>query len=618
MRTTSFLLVLGITLTIPLTASAQNGGNIDLQAFRPAMDSRGFITVNASQVLGDKEVSFGLVTNWAKNLLTLRDGDKSYAVTNVISPTLVGAFGLNLKGLELELGVSMPFQVMSGDRSPDSDNMTPNDPNDDSNYQFEGQGIGDMGLHLKTRFLNTSRGPRIGLAMIASLYLPTASESGSWLGDKSLVPQVMMVVDKELGASGRIKLAANAGMRFRSGGDGFIDNGAGMSPLMPVTNQRVDVGTTIPFGAAISYALSPQKLDLVGEVFGAIPLSGENYQPLEAVAGLKVYLARNSFLTIGGGIGFLPDQGGNPDLRAFLGIVFEPKIGDRDGDGLKDDVDRCPNNPEDYDQFEDSDGCPELDNDRDGIVDTDDKCPNAPENKNGVEDDDGCPETVTMDRDGDGINDKDDSCPDDPEDKDGFEDNDGCPDKDNDKDGILDVDDLCINDPEDHDKFEDKDGCPDPDNDKDRILDKDDKCPNEPENYNGNKDKDGCPDPDITTRVVGGIKVLKKIYFEFDSAVIQQRSHHVLDAVAQTIKDNSDISLLEIQGHTDSRGNDLYNLRLSRARAKSVRAYLMGKKIAGKRLKAKGYGERVPLNKAKTEKAYGTNRRVEFVILKTD
>jgi outer membrane protein OmpA-like peptidoglycan-associated protein len=115
---------------------------------------------------------------------------------------------------------------------------------------------------------------------------------------------------------------------------------------------------------------------------------------------------------LGGGVGLAPSRGGNPDARAFLGIVFEPNIGDRDGDGLKDDVDRCPDDPEDRDDFEDEDGCPELDNDSDGIVDTDDQCPNEPEDKDGVDDQDGCPEPDQLDRDGDGILDQDDACPD--------------------------------------------------------------------------------------------------------------------------------------------------------------------------------------------------------------
>ena len=98
---------------------------------------------------------------------------------------------------------------------------------------------------------------------------------------------------------------------------------------------------------------------------------------------------------------------------------------DRDGDGIPDDKDKCPDDPEDKDGFEDEDGCPDPDNDEDGILDVDDLCPN------------------------------------DPEDKDGFEDEDGCPDPDNDKDRILDVDDKCPNEPETYNGFQDEDGCPD-------------------------------------------------------------------------------------------------------------------------------------------------------------
>ena len=54
---------------------------------------------------------------------------------------------------------------------------------------------------------------------------------------------------------------------------------------------------------------------------------------------------------------------GSPALRLFVGFIFEPRIGDRDGDGIKDDVDKCPDDPEDFDDFEDEDGCPDPDND---------------------------------------------------------------------------------------------------------------------------------------------------------------------------------------------------------------------------------------------------------------
>jgi hypothetical protein len=162
---------------------------------------------------------------------------------------------------------------------------------------------------------------------------------------------------------------------------------------------------------------------------------------------------------------------------------------DRDGDGIADSNDRCPNDPEDFDGFQDEDGCPDPDNDGDGVRDVDDRCPNQPGPRG-----DGCPKSVGTDRDGDGIADAFDKCPDEPEDKDGFQDADGCPDPDNDMDGIPDAKDQCPNEPEDKDGFQDEDGCPDPDNDKDGIPDVKDKCPNEPETFNGYQDEDGCPD----------------------------------------------------------------------------------------------------------------------------
>jgi hypothetical protein len=72
--------------------------------------------------------------------------------------------------------------------------------------------------------------------------------------------------------------------------------------------------------------------------------------------------------------------------------IPEANGGDRDGDGIADSRDRCPDDPEDRDGFQDEDGCPDPDNDRDGIPDVRDKCPNEPETYNGFQDDDGCPD----------------------------------------------------------------------------------------------------------------------------------------------------------------------------------------------------------------------------------
>ncbi len=608
---------------LPTVAAAQSAdkpaGNININAFHHAMDSRGYLTVNASQMLGHKEFSFGLVTDWGYKLLEFEGPNgTTMSIDNVITPTLIAAAGLKLGPAELELGVSVPFLIVSGDRGPD-DEGDPANNNDSRRFKIDGQGLGNVGVHLKTRFLKTSRGPKIGLGVVGSLYLPTASEPDKFLGEDKITPQGMVVLDKEFGDERRFRMALNAGIRYRTGSTTYQDTGAdvqdGQDPT-PQTMESFNTGTELPVGVGLAYALTPQKFDIVGEVYGAVPLGGSNYFPLEAIGGIKVYLARNSFLTLGGGTGIMPGQVGSPKARAFIGIVFEPNIGDRDGDGLKDDVDDCPDSPEDFDQFEDEDGCPEPDNDKDGILDEDDKCPLNPEDKDDFEDEDGCPEGNKNDRDGDGLLDDVDQCPDDPEDFDKFKDEDGCPDPDNDDDGILDVDDLCPNDPEDKDDFEDEDGCPDPDNDKDKILDVDDKCPNEPETKNGFEDEDGCPDRGRVVVTDTKIEILDKVYFEYNKAVIKSESFPILDAVAATLEGNPDIQLIEIQGHTDERGNDAYNLSLSDKRAKSVVKYLADKGIAADRLEGQGYGETQPIERKSTEQAYAKNRRVEFLILK--
>ena len=262
---------------------------------------------------------------------------------------------------------------------------------------------------------------------------------------------------------------------------------------------------------------------------------------------------------------------------------------DSDGDGILDSDDKCPHQPEDKDGFEDKDGCPDLDNDKDGLADTVDKCPGVDKDKaNNFKD-------VA-------------------EDKDNFEDDDGCPEFDNDKDGLVDKIDKCPNDPEDKDGFEDDDGCPDLDNDKDGILDVDDKCPNEPETKNNYLDDDGCPDQLKLIKVtVKKIEIKKKIYFDYNKAVIKKVSWPILYEIAKVLKARTSMTL-RIEGHTDNRGGRRYNLRLSRRRARAVRKFLIKQGIDPSRMIAKGYGFSRPIASNKTKAGRDKNRRVEFVI----
>ncbi len=96
----------------------------------------------------------------------------------------------------------------------------------------------------------------------------------------------------------------------------------------------------------------------------------------------------------GPGVGVLPGYG-VPTFRVFAGVRYTPTAHDRDGDGISDEDDKCPDTAEDRDDIEDTDGCPEEDpdSDKDGVPDHEDECPDHKEVINGYEDDDGCPDT---------------------------------------------------------------------------------------------------------------------------------------------------------------------------------------------------------------------------------
>jgi OmpA-OmpF porin, OOP family len=245
----------------------------------------------------------------------------------------------------------------------------------------------------------------------------------------------------------------------------------------------------------------------------------------------------------------------------------EVKLTDRDGDGIFDNVDKCPDDPEDKDNFEDEDGCPDPDNDKDGLLDKDDKCPNDP----GPKENDGCPD---KDRDGDKIVDRLDKCPDEP----GPPENQGCPDK-------------------------DRDG--------DTVVDRLDKCPDTP----GPPDNDGCPKYNLIVVKDDKIELKQKVHFATDKFKILSDSFAMLNEVADVLLKKPSIEV-RIEGHTDSRASLKHNMKLSQNRADSVKRYLEGQGVPGARMTAIGYGPNQPIDDNRTSMGRENNRRVEFFIVK--
>ena len=115
--------------------------------------------------------------------------------------------------------------------------------------------------------------------------------------------------------------------------------------------------------------------------------------------------------------------------------------------------------------------------------------------------------------------------------------------------------------------------------------------------------------------------IIKNIYYDFDKAELKTPAKRTLDTTVFTLMKQFPSIVIEISSHTDSKGDDVYNKKLSQKRAESVVNYLISRGIPSNRLRAKGYGEEKPI--APNENADGTdneigrekNRRTEFRII---
>ncbi len=201
-----------------------------------------------------------------------------------------------------------------------------------------------------------------------------------------------------------------------------------------------------------------------------------------------------------------------------------PPVGDSDGDGVNDNLDKCPGTP--AGTAVNANGC-ELDSDGDGVVDRLDKCPGTPAGAK-----------------------------------------------------------------------VDANGC-EFDSDRDGVVDSKDQCPNTPA---GDKvDEMGC-----------SFNLRLEVFFDTDSAIIKPESYPELDRAVRLMTTNDRLSGT-IEGHTDSRGSDAYNLKLSQRRADSVRQYLIDKGVPASRLDAVGKGESSPIADNATAEGRAQNRRVLLV-----
>ena len=301
----------------------------------------------------------------------------------------------------------------------------------------------------------------------------------------------------------------------------------------------------------------------------------------------------------------LPITGSSNDFFSTFSIGFTYAVDltiedDLDGDGIKNQVDSCPEQAEDFDNFEDDDGCPEFDNDNDGIVDSKDNCVNEAEDFDGFEDQDGCPD---YDNDGDNISDQKDECPEMAEDFDGFEDTDGCPELDNDKDGIVDANDQCPNVAENFNNYQDTDGCPDEIPETIQIE----------EIKPAIEDQNNSAVPKIKVRVSMPNEFLLdgEAVFSSNTSNIQKGFYKELNQIAEMMKSNPSFKW-RIEGHLDNSGSSAERKALSTAMASSVMDYLVSRGVSSKSFQVIGLSDEYPLAPNSTIQGRLKNRRVEI------
>lgn len=324
----------------------------------------------------------------------------------------------------------------------------------------------------------------------------------------------------------------------------------------------------------------------------------------EGEVGTRV--AFSEIISIFLGVGFHFAQSDNLDdivRGSFDDFYYSAKFGislslfsekDTDGDGIADADDGCPFNAEDFDGFEDDDGCPDIDNDKDRITDAKDNCPNEAE------------------------------------DKDGFQDEDGCPDPDNDGDLIPDKIDKCSNEPENYNGFEDEDGCPDilsglqisNDRDRDGIPNDLDKCPDQPETINQFQDDDGCPDSVTSidtsssdTSSTKEILIESEKLFDWNSTELKITANEELDKIFVILESDPFVKW-SVESYTDNNGNPDSLKTTSQKRAISVVRSLINKGLPSFMFKIYAKGPENPIADNNSLEGRMKNNRIVLKRLK--
>jgi outer membrane protein OmpA-like peptidoglycan-associated protein len=586
---------LATVLAAAATASAQETevAQVDLPKFNPSVAGDRFFGVPSPYAAGEVTFHAMAMLDYAREPLVLvREADDE-DIGAVVSDQMFVHVGLNFSIIHrFSINASMPFAVVSTGDAPAEGGLSFPEPS--------GAAVGDLRLGLRVRLVGDYHDP-FQLGVGGYVWVPTGADD-SYVSDGNVRGQPQLLMG---GREDRFIWSVMAGPSFR----GRTEQG----PI--VLGHQMNWGMGV--GALL---LEERSLQLGVETYGGVDISNPDSRSTnaEVLGGIKWRMAPFADMLemgLAGGPG-LTTGVGTPAGRVVFQFAYTPNIEkpktDRDGDGIFDDVDACPDVKGVPSDDPKKHGCPlaaDNDRDKDGILNDKDACPDTPGRPHPDPKKNGCPEN---DSDGDGILDDKDACPNEP----GVASDDpkkhGCPVRDKDGDGVPDDVDACpeiagvkTDDPK-------TNGCP-PDTDGDGFRDHEDACPQEKGVDDPDPQKRGCPK---LVRVTDKeIVILEQVQFEFGKARILPASDPLLDSVAQVLKEHPEVLKVEVQGHTDNKGAKALNQKLSDDRAKAVRDALVKRGIAEGRLVSKGYGMDKPIADNKTDEGRAKNRRVQFIVL---
>lgn len=449
-----------------------------------------------------------------------------------------------------------------------------------ASHQRDVLGYDSLAIQATGRLGITLVDPLVLQVGVANWFFPAANDSNGAARDtgRVLAPMGGLRFEPRIGTLGRLFVDANAGWAFTGDDQRFtFDAGLGF---------EFEVTRAFHIGPAVRYGMVFQQAEVSG-----VPQNFPDKDASYFSAGLSIALR------------YPPDEAAAP--------------GDRDNDGVLDPDDQCVDVPAGANPDPARQGCPRGDRDSDGVFDDNDQCPDQAQGDHPDPNRNGCP---LQDRDGDTVLDSDDQCPDQPQGATPDPARRGCPAGDRDSDGVIDPEDQCVDVPAGPRPSTARRGCPAPDADHDGIIDQPegpDQCPDRPETFNGNQDDDGCPDGAALAEQVGTqIRILQQVNFRTDSDEITGRqSFQVLEAVVGILRAMTNITSIDIQGHTDDRGAADHNRDLSNRRAASVLRYLTEHGIETGRLSSHGFGPDCPAIPGTSRAARAANRRVQFVIV---